>query len=418
MRGVRVPAVALVALLVALGVAQPAPGAETVRRAKLATKAKNSARVGGIAASRQPRPGRLLALGRDGRFPASVLSSILDSSLVQRPLTRQCPTGQSIRALTRQGAVSCSASGNITSITAGEGLAGGGSSGAVELAIAPPLVFNLGATAALLDLTNIGSGEAIKGESGSPFATAYFRGLGTGSALRADTSAGAQGNAATTYNYGTNGFGLAAELINPLNPKAAIFARTAGGGQAIDAEMNSGTGPGDALYARSSSNHSESYAGFFSGNVNVTGTLTKMSGNFRIDHPLDPANRYLQHSFVESPDMKNIYDGVARTDGRGYATVRLPRWFQALNKDFRYQLTTIRSFARAIVWRELRGNSFVVRTQKPRVKVSWQVTGVRDDAYARAHRTKVEIAKPRGQRGRFLAPEELGKPKRLQITGR
>ena len=51
--------------------------------------------------------------------------------------------------------------------------------------------------------------------------------------------------------------------------------------------------------------------------------------------------------------MKNIYDGVVRTDGRGYATVRLPRWFQALNERFRYQLTTIRSFAQAIVWREV-----------------------------------------------------------------
>ena len=134
------------------------------------------------------------------------------------------------------------------------------------------------------------------------------------------------------------------------------------------------------------------------------------AATFRIDNPLDPANRYLQHSFVESPDMKNIYDGVIRTDGRGYATVRLPRWFQALNQSFRYQLTTIRSFARAIVWREVRHNSFVIRTASPRVKVSWQVTGVRHDAYARAHRIKVDIAKAPADRGRFLSPRELGKP--------
>ena len=93
--------------------------------------------------------------------------------------------------------------------------------------------------------------------------------------------------------------------------------------------------------------------------------------------------------------MKNIYDGVVRTDGRGYATVRLPRWFQALNEDFRYQLTTIGSFARAIVWREISGNRFVVRTGRPHVKVSWQVTGIRHDAFARAHRVKVDVAKPR-----------------------
>jgi hypothetical protein len=55
-------------------------------------------------------------------------------------------------------------------------------------------------------------------------------------------------------------------------------------------------------------------AGNFSGNVSVSGSLSKGGGSFKIDHPLDPANKYLYHSFVESPDMKNIYDGVATLD--------------------------------------------------------------------------------------------------------
>jgi hypothetical protein len=273
----------------------------------------------------------------------------------------------------------------------------------VATALAPPLVFDLGATVPLLDITNNGSGGVIAGESSASFATAYFRALGSGdgAALRADTSSGATGNAVSAYNYGADGYALLAELVNPANPKAAIFARTAGGGQAIRAEMNSDTSAADALFARSTSSDPDSYAGYFSGDVNVTdnlsveGTLTKAAGSFRIDHPLFPATRYLQHSFVESPDMKNIYDGVVRTNSRGYATVRLPRWFQALNRDFRYQLTTIRSFARAVVWSEVRRNRFVIRTSRPRVKVSWQVTGIRHDAYARAHRIRVEVAKPR-----------------------
>ena len=81
------------------------------------------------------------------------------------------------------------------------------------------------------------------------------------------------------------------------------------------------------------------WAGLFDGDVNVTGTLSKGAGAFRIDHPLDPENKYLSHSFVESPDMKNIYDGVAIFDGAGEAIVTLPDWFEALNEDFRYQLT-------------------------------------------------------------------------------
>jgi hypothetical protein len=135
-------------------------------------------------------------------------------------------------------------------------------------------------------------------------------------------------------------------------------------------------------------------AGYFSGNVHVQGTLTKSAGGFRIDHPLEPKTKYLQHAFVESPDMLNIYVGNVRTDAEGFATVRLPRYFQALNRDFRYQLTVVSGiFAQAIVSREIRANSFQIRTDKPHVKVSWQVTGVRKDAYANAHRIRVEVPK-------------------------
>ncbi|MBN1529552.1 MAG: hypothetical protein JW895_10860 [Thermoleophilaceae bacterium] len=393
--------VATLAASLAAATAGPAP-AQVAARAKLADTAKNARAVNGIRASRRPRPGMLVPLGRGGRFPASVLANIVDSTLLQRPLAGVCPPGQAIRAISRMGAVTCQVTGDITSITAGQGLTGGGASGAIDLAIAPPLAFDAGAGIPLLDIKNNGTGGAVVGESSSGFASAYFRALGTsdGAALRADTTAGSQGNSVSAYNYGTDGYGLLAELVNPANPKAAIFARTAGGGQAVRAEVNS-DGGADALYARSTSTDPTSYAGFFSGNVNITGDLSvdgmlsKGGGTFRIDHPLAPRTRWLQHSFVESPDMKNIYDGVVRTDGRGRATVRLPAWFQALNGDFRYQLTPIRSWARAIVWREVERNTFVIRTSRPHVRVSWQVTGIRHDAFAKANRVKVDVAKPR-----------------------
>jgi hypothetical protein len=129
------------------------------------------------------------------------------------------------------------------------------------------------------------------------------------------------------------------------------------------------------------------------GDLFVTGTLTKGAGAFRIQHPLD-RSKYLQHSFVESPDMMNVYNGNARTDRNGFATVRLPRYFQALNRDFRYQLTVVgRSFARAIVWQRIRHNRFRIRTDRPLTLVSWQVTGIRHDAFANSHRIQPEIAK-------------------------
>jgi hypothetical protein len=153
------------------------------------------------------------------------------------------------------------------------------------------------------------------------------------------------------------------------------------------------------------------FAGLFIGNLAVTGTLTKGAGAFRIDHPLDPAGKYLQHSFVESPDMKNVYDGVVRTDRHGFAAVRLPKYFGALNRDFRYQLTLLGRGAwgaQAVVWKEIRHNRFVIRS-KPGVRVSWQVTGIRKDRYANAHRIQPEIAKPASERGTYIAPELYGK---------
>ncbi|MBK8503846.1 MAG: hypothetical protein IPL46_17510 [Saprospiraceae bacterium] len=87
------------------------------------------------------------------------------------------------------------------------------------------------------------------------------------------------------------------------------------------------------------------YASYFFGNAQVTGTLSKGTGSFKIDHPMDPENKYLYHSFVESPDMKNLHDGIVTTDASGDAEMTLPDWFMALSRDFRYQLTVINQFA-------------------------------------------------------------------------
>jgi hypothetical protein len=146
------------------------------------------------------------------------------------------------------------------------------------------------------------------------------------------------------------------------------------------------------------------------GNLTVSGSISKGSGSFKIDHPLDPANSYLSHSFVESPDMMNIYNGNITTDEDGVATVTLPTYFGALNRDFRYQLTVMGQFAQAIVAREIRDNQFTIRTDKPFIRVSWQVTGVRHDAYAEAHRVPVEESKPPDERGHYLHPELFRTP--------
>ncbi len=153
------------------------------------------------------------------------------------------------------------------------------------------------------------------------------------------------------------------------------------------------------------------YAGFFSGNVQISGTLSKSSGTFKIDHPQDPENKYLYHSFVESPDMKNIYDGTITTNATGEATIELPTYFESLNKDFRYQLTPIGQFAQVIVSEEITNNLFKIKSSIPNVKVSWQVTGIRKDAYAEANRVVVEVDKKGDEKGTYIHPELFGKDK-------
>jgi hypothetical protein len=153
------------------------------------------------------------------------------------------------------------------------------------------------------------------------------------------------------------------------------------------------------------------YAGFFNGNVFISGTLSKGGGSFKIDHPLDPKNKYLSHSFVESPDMMNIYDGVAVLDSKGEAWVSLPDWFDSLNRDFRYQLTAIGVPAPKLhIAREISGNRFKIAGGKQGGKICWQVTGIRHDAYANAYRIPVEEQKPAEQQGYYLHPELFGQP--------
>jgi hypothetical protein len=162
-------------------------------------------------------------------------------------------------------------------------------------------------------------------------------------------------------------------------------------------------------------NAGSGYAGNFTGDVVATGTFTGGEIVMRIDDPLDPANKFLVHSSLESSEMKNLYDGVVITDGQGEARVELPKWFEALNTDFRYQLTVIGQFAQAVVAREIQNHAFAIRTNLPNVKVSWQVTGVRQDAYAKSHPMVVEQVKEAPLRGFYIHPELHGAPAERQI---
>jgi trimeric autotransporter adhesin len=163
------------------------------------------------------------------------------------------------------------------------------------------------------------------------------------------------------------------------------------------------------------------WAGVFNGdalvlnNLYVDGNVFKGGGAFKIDHPLDPEHKYLSHSFVESPDMKNIYDGVAVLDQSGEALITLPEWFQALNRDYRYQLTSIGAHMPLYVAEELSENRFKIAGGVRGKKVSWQITGIRQDAYANAHRIVVEEPKAADEQGQYLHPEAFNEPRTKRV---
>lgn len=158
------------------------------------------------------------------------------------------------------------------------------------------------------------------------------------------------------------------------------------------------------------------YAGYFTGNVTVTGTLSQGGGSFKIDHPLDPENKYLQHSFVESPDMMNVYNGNVLLDANGEATITMPDYFNALNSDFRYQLTCIGGFAPVYIADEIQNGGFRIAGGQPGIKISWQVTGIRKDAWAEKNRIEVEVEKPEPEKGYYIHPEAIGFDKTMSIN--
>jgi len=161
------------------------------------------------------------------------------------------------------------------------------------------------------------------------------------------------------------------------------------------------------------------YAGYFLGDVHITDDLT-VSGYkfFKIDHPLDPENKYLYHYCIESSDMKNVYDGVTDLDDNGESWVELPEWFEAINCDFRYQLTCIGGFAPVYIAEEISENQFKIAGGNPGMKVSWQVTGIRNDPYAKQYKTPVVEYKSEHEQGTYLHPELYGMPETMGLDYR
>jgi hypothetical protein len=341
-----------------------------------------------------------------GSAPSVYARKPVSASGITAQFENQNPGNSSPTVLaTSSGAQAVSAVSSVSSGVRGETTATG-QSGVVGIASA-----SSGLSFGVFGTSNSASGAGLFGYAAS----------GAGVLGRSDAGNAVRGEASTASAMGVVGY----------NSATSGFARgvygqsDSAGGFGVHGYSGSGSG----VYGTTSSGYAGRFDGelrvngvtnvvggfgasqssYFASNLQVLGTLSKSSGSFKIDHPLDPKNKFLFHSFVESPDMKNLYDGVTSLDNRGEAIVVLPAYFESLNQDFRYQLTSLGVASPSLyVADEISNSQFRIAGGVPGQRVSWMVTGTRKDAWANAHRIEVEVDKGPGERGKYLHPELFG----------
>jgi len=260
-----------------------------------------------------------------------------------------------------------------------------------------------------IGLYSIGNGYGVYGSGNSygVYGSGSTYGLYGGGATGVYGSGSTEGITGTTSNvngnavhgtggmYGVHGDNARTAGVRGDSNYVGVWAQAPA--FALYAESTATSGQNYGVFAKS--NADSCYAVFAQGNAHVNGTLSKAAGSFKIDHPLDPERKWLSHSFVESPDMMNVHNGNVVLGADGAATIDLPDYFTELNRDFRYQLTPIGAHVPVYIASRVKNNRFGIAGGTAGLEVSWQVTGIRQDAYAKAHPIVVETPKSVTDRG-------------------
>lgn len=146
--------------------------------------------------------------GLSGGGSAGGVTISADTSALQSRVAGSCIAGQSIRIINSNGTVTCetddNSGGDITSVTAGTGLSGGGTSGSVILNVNIPFIQSSSASGGLLDMTSTSStGTAVKGEA---IATGSVTNIGGWFSAAGDVGYGVFGRADGANGHAVHGY--------------------------------------------------------------------------------------------------------------------------------------------------------------------------------------------------------------------
>jgi len=266
------------------------------------------------------------------------------------------------------------------------------------------------------------SGSAVLGTNSKTIIISFFGGAGVTGVDSSSAGSGvigasysAAGEGVLARGFGTNGTGILAIADLGVNPYAmwgVIPAGTITGNNSLaifgDNQSTGTNAVGILGQELAAPNGPTRYAIFSNGDMAASGTKP-----FVIDHPLDPANKFLKHFSIESNEVLNIYRGNITLDANGEATVQLPTYFESVNNtNYAYNLTAIGQQGNLFIKQEISNKQFIIAGGGPGMKVSWMITAERNDPYLQQNpqARDVEIAKTGDASGKYLLPYLYGQP--------
>ncbi len=300
---------------------------------------------------------------------------------------------------------------------------------------------NAASAAECVDASSNGSGSVIEASMTGTGRAGFFQiaNAANGTDAVFATSSGS-GRSITATMSGTGTAGSFSNTVG-TNANPALSVSSAGNATGNSGTLdcvNTNTSAGRAAYFENNStgfytirvnNTTEALAGQFVGNVSVIGDLSASGVKpFRIDHPDDPANKYLLHYAAESPEVINFYSETVTLDERGEAVVELPHYFAKINTRPRYQLTAVgapmpmlhvalkiseaalSAGAKAEPGEVAAICSFRIAGGAPGGEVSWRVEALRNDRWVQQRGAPVEVEKEGLEKGTYQHPELYGQP--------